>query len=165
MTRVIEKLDEQATCYILDHLREIDRQELYATHQDEDPRTLLAETMICAQFKGAQYTFFSDDWEPVSVMGWHQMWPGVINVWAFGTDKWHSVVRTMTKVAKRVITPTLIREGVHRVECKALANRADTAKWLPKFGLRREAVLVGFGSRREDFILYAWTHPDVQSLR
>ena len=164
MTRVSPKLEEQAACYILDHLREIDRRELYATHHDTDPRTLLAETMVCEQFKGQRFTLYTDDWEPVSLMGWHEMWPGVVSVWAFGTDKWPSVVRTMTRLSKKVILPTLIAEGVHRAECKALASRADTAKWLPSLGLKQEAVLVGFGSRREDFILYAWTRTDVQSL-
>lgn len=164
MTQIVEGLDEQATCYIIDHLRDVDRQEIFATHHDTDPRTLLAETLICEQFKGQRYTLLTDKREPVSVMGWHEMWPGVASVWAFGTDKWPSVVRTMTKLGKRVILPTLIAEGIHRAECKALAHRADTAKWLPTLGLKQEAVLVGFGSRREDFILYAWTRTDVQSL-
>lgn len=156
MTKVVDGIGEEPTRYIIQNMREIDRKEIFACRGDKDPEHLLFDTMWAANEPGMAFTYFADDGEPVSVMGWRQTWPNVANVWAFGTDRWPEAVKTMTKVVRRVIVPALVEGGYHRAECAALTERADTAKWLPMLGMKREAVLAGFGSQREDFTLYVW---------
>ena len=80
----------------------------------------------------------------------------VAGCWAFGTSSWPNVVRGVTRQARRVMVPALLRAGFHRAECRALAKREDTRLWLTSLGWKAEAVLSEFGSRREDFTLFAW---------
>jgi hypothetical protein len=55
------------------------------------------------------------------------------------------------------MVPALLEAGYHRAECRSLASRQDTRLWLTGLGWVEEAVLAEFGSRRENFVLYAWT--------
>ena len=104
---------------------------------------------------------------PAAAFGFHRMTPTCAGVFAFGTDDWPLVVKGMTRRILRDIMPMAPKWGFHRAECRALASRHDVRRWLEGLGWRAEAVLSEFGTRREDFILYAWTapheaHPDNQ---
>jgi hypothetical protein len=97
--------------------------------------------------------------EPAAAFGFHRMTPTCAGVFAFGTDDWPLVVKGMTRRILRDIMPQASKWGLHRAECRALASRQDVRRWLLGLGWRAEAVLSEFGTRREDFILYAWTAP------
>jgi hypothetical protein len=168
MTRVLAAFDIEAACHVIAHMRQIDRDEIYATPHVRDEVDLLAAVLLASEHepgKGQVFTFYTDAGVPVALMGWTENAPGLANVWCFGTDDWQSAILSMTKNVHRVIVPELIRSGVARAECAALASRADTAKWLPMLGLKPEAVLAGFGHQREDFILYVWNPENVRSQR
>jgi hypothetical protein len=105
--------------------------------------------------------------KPAAAFGFHRMTPTCAGVFAFGGDDWPLVVKGMTRRILRDIMPMAPKWGFHRAECRALASRQDVRRWLEGLGWRAEAVLSEFGTRREDFILYAWTapheaHPDNQ---
>ena len=156
-------------CYVIDQMRAIDREEIFASPGTRTELELLANVLDASHFspsaEGQVFTFFDDEGTPIALMGWKEYAPGNANVWCFGTDEWRKAILTMTKVVHRVIVPALLRTGVVRAECAALASRADTAKWLPMLGLLPEAVLAGFGRQREDFTLYVWTPENVHSIR
>jgi hypothetical protein len=127
----------------------------------------LASDLMCASFKlwfVYQAPFRAT---PVAVFGLHRMTPTCAGVFAFGSTLWPLVVKGMTRRILRDIIPMAPKWGLHRAECRALASRQDVRRWLLGLGWRAEAVLSEFGTRREDFILYAWTapheaHPDNQ---
>ena len=104
------------------------------------------------------WLFWNEDTkEPVAALGAYPMTPTCAGCWAFGTDGWDEAVRTVTKHIHRIMIPGLLKAGFHRAECRALAEREDTKRWLTGLGWKAEAVLSGFGVRREDFTLFAWT--------
>jgi len=135
------------------HLRDDDYRELRATSCYADPRPTLAQRVMsvssmtfCAIHQGA----------PVACWGLIPMWPGVGMAYAFGTDAWDRVLLPMTKHVKRFMLPLLLDSGYHRIECRSLASRQDTKRWLRLFGAREEAVMRSSGVRGEDFKLYRW---------
>ena len=71
-----------------------------------------------------------DTGEPAACLGSYAMTPKVAGCWAFGTDGWDRTVRSVTRHARRVMVPALLKAGFHRAECRALAKREDTKIWL-----------------------------------
>ena len=146
-------------------LRSQDVLELRAVRGAFDPYKLERELVGARAEMWLAYPTGSS--EPAAVFGFHQMTPTCAGVFAFGTDDWPLVVKGMTRRILRDIMPMAPKWGFHRAECRALASRQDVRRWLLGLGWRAEAVLSEFGTRREDFILYAWTapheaHPDNQ---
>lgn len=147
--------------HILTHLRAIDREEIEAVRGErlDTLRMTLDLCTLAGTFHG--WIFWSDDTdEPVACLGAHAMTPSCVGCWAFGTDGWRNVVRSMTRHIRQVMVPELLQAGFHRAECRALASRADTRLWLTSLGWKAEAVLAGFGVRHEDFTLFAWLADD-----
>lgn len=140
--------------YLIENLREDDRRELDATNRFENSTDFASALLALGPFAWVVYT---DDGEPAHAIGAWVMWPGVCSVWSFGTNRTKEVLRAVTKHALGFMFPVLIERGVHRAECRSLADRTDLKHWFTLLGFRQEAVLTGFGSGREDFILYAWT--------
>jgi hypothetical protein len=143
--------------HILANLRDIDREEIEAVRGlgfdtfDASLQISRLATMCCG------WIFWRDDTgEPVAALGAYPMTPTVAGCWAFGTNGWPRVVKSVTRQARSVMVPLLLKSGFHRAECRALDKRADTRLWLMSLGWRKEAVLSEFGVRREDFALFAW---------
>lgn len=148
--------------FILDHLREDDRAEIAAVRGDKFDRARMA--MELARICPDAWIFWNSDSReavarPISVLGSYAMTPKVASCFAFGTAEWELAVKAVTRHIKRIMIPKLLEAGFHRAECRALATRADTWRWLTGLGWQQEAVLAEFGTRREDFILFAWRAP------
>lgn len=140
--------------HIIANMREADRIEFACCREDMQPDHVAASIMARGVYRSIVHT---DDNEPVAAIGAVPMWRGVCAMWAFGTERWPEVILTLTKHAQRVMVPQLLAAGYHRAEARALADRADVDKWLRHLGFKAEGRLTGFGSGREDFMLYAWT--------
>lgn len=145
--------------YILDNLRDEDKAEIEAVRGERFDRTRMSMELAKLAATHDGWLFWVKD-EPVAALGAYAMTPKVAGCWAFGTAEWPNVVKAVTKHIRRTMIPGLLKAGFHRAECRALASREDTTRWLTGLGWRAEAVLVGFGVRREDFTLFAWLAPD-----
>lgn len=142
--------------HILRHLRQADQEEMEAVHGPgyDTHRLVGVLTSLANQHWG--WMFWDREAGPVAVVGAYPVTPTCAGVWAFGTDAWPKVILGMTRHVKRVMVPMLLSAGFHRAECRALFKRTDTKRWLTALGSEVEAVLSEFGSRREDFLLFAW---------
>lgn len=139
--------------YIVRNLRSRDRDEIFALRWTDDEDQFVAE--VCAT-AGDLWRMWSVDGEPVAVNGVVPVRPGVVIAGAFGTNKWRSVVRPMTRWSLDYVIPLLHRAGYHRGEAYVLARNTDSRRWIELLGGEVQAVLTGFGRGREDFLLYAW---------
>jgi hypothetical protein len=140
--------------HILENLREADRLEFEATPMFASHEAHAKALAGLGQFAWVAYT---NDGEPVFAIGAWGLWPGVCSLWSFGTERTPEVILPVTRHVMRFMIPKLLELGFHRGECRALASRTDMTKWFDLLGFKQEAVCSGFGSGREDFILYAWT--------
>ena len=157
MTR-ITGLAPEPLMHILNNLRGADREEILAVRGETFlPWRMAVELCQVAERTGEGWIFWrTDTGEPSACLGAYAMTPVVASCWAFGTNSWDRVVRSVTRQARRVMVPTLLKAGFHRAECRALAKREDTRVWLTSLGWRAEAALSEFGIRHEDFTLFAW---------
>lgn len=150
---------EEGLRFIVHHMRERDRAEIYALRWDDDPESLVSDLM---RVVGAMCSVWERDGVPVSVQGAVALRPGVWEVFAFGTPGWPRLVFDMTKHAKRYIIPALLRVGFHRAECRALLSHVDSRRWIVSLGAYQEGLLDRCGRAGETFVSYVWRPEDVR---
>ena len=139
--------------FVIGNLRDADAAEVRATI---DKGSAEATAKLIATVPGPKWEARIDsDGEPAAVGGFVPVWPGMGSGWMWGTDRWNEVILEVTRAMKQHILPTLDARGVHRIECRAMANHTASIRWLEMLGFRREAVTAQFGQGREDFILLA----------
>lgn len=155
MARITEIVPEPLV-HVLMHLRDKDREEIAAVRGEISPGEIAIQLGKLSVLGQAWLFWDEDTGEPSACLGSYPMTPTCSGCWAFGTDRWDKVVATVTKHIHRIMIPALLKGGFHRAECRALASREDTRRWLTGLGWKAEAVLSGFGVRREDFTLFAW---------
>jgi hypothetical protein len=137
--------------YVAECMREWNRQEWLALSWSGNPfdmARLVAGPMARVVLDGAL---------PVAVFGASAVHPGVWQAWAFSTDEFPRVVRSLTKAFRRDMLPALKHIGAHRIEVRSLAGSDVVDRWLRWLGAERECTLRRYGRNGEDFHLYAWT--------
>lgn len=150
----------QDMLHIARHLRERDREELFATRYGADPAQLAQDTLRTGGFRWAAYL----DGEPVAALGAYPRWPNVWSAWAFGTDKWPHAAITLTRHVRRFMLPALYRSGAIRVDAMALASHTDARAWLEYLGAEPEKELAKWGKNGETFVSYVWTRERTKAL-
>ena len=157
MTRITETA-YQPMRHIVTNLRLDDREEILAARGPELNWAGFAQEATMVAGNGFGWIAWREDTlEPVATWGAYRINAGTAGCWAFGTPAWPRTVRSVTRHIRRTMIPTLLQNGFHRAECRALEKREDTRLWLTSLGWFAEAVLSEFGVRRENFVLYAWT--------
>lgn len=137
------------TQHVVANLRDLDREEIEATSWDLGQNYVHSLQMI----RAFQYVAYAGD-DPAAIFGAWPHWPGVWNVYAFGTDAFPA--RSLTKFIRRSMIPTLLEMGAHRADCASLDSHHVAHRWLERLGARRESVMPGFGKNGETFIRYVW---------
>lgn len=153
MTVKAGPVTEAGLHHIVKNLRLRDRQEIFALRWDDDEAWFVTDILHVA---GELWRMWSLDGEPVAVNGVVPVRPGVVAAGAFGTKKWRSIVRPMTRWSLEYVIPILKNSGHHRGEAYVLAANTDSRRWIELLGGEIEAALKGYGRGREDFLLYAW---------
>ncbi len=141
-----------ASARIATNMRARDKEEIFALAWKDDPWQLAARTAGLGDF---QWTAFYDH-EPVAAIGAFPVWPGVWNVWAYGTDLWPKVAITLTRHVKTFMIPAILERGAHRAHCYVLDKNDDAARWLEYLGAVKEASLDNFGKNGQTFHVYSW---------
>jgi hypothetical protein len=97
------------------------------------------------------------DGDPVAAFGafGSPLMPQLRTAWAFGTERFRRAVPAITREVESW-KPQLVREGVHRIEARALAGHDLAGRWLKGLGASRETILKRYGTGGEDFELWAW---------
>lgn len=151
-----------ALVHVVAHLRQRDREEIFALRWNDSEAELLTQIRAVA---GDLWRVWCYQGEPVAVCGVLPLRPGVVSAASFGTDKWRHVIRPMTTWGMNWLIPTLQDAGYHRGEAYVSAANEQSKRWLASLGAYREAYLHQYGRNREDYILYAWRLTDVFQRR
>ena len=151
---MIQGLTIDGLLHVLGHLRAHDEAELSATLDQGDVE---ATGHLIWMIPGPKWEALAPDGEPAAIGGFTPIWSGLGSGWMWGTDRWDEVVLEVTRAMKRHILPSLDRRGVHRIECRPMADNAAAIRWLELVGFRQEAVTAQFGRGCEDFVLCART--------
>jgi hypothetical protein len=152
VTVTLRDVTPESILYIAQNLRERDRREVFATMWTDEPEELAQKTLMCGDF---QWVVWKDD-VPVASIGAYPLWPGVWGLWAFGTDRWNEVVRTLTKHIRRFMLPAILNAGAHRGQCHAMVEHVQARRWMKTLGAEEQAFLPGYGKNGEDFVVCVW---------
>lgn len=137
--------------FIVENLRKDDWRELSATTYMLDPEPYAQKIWNAGVFE-----IFHARGEPAAACGWVPLWPGVVSLFAFGTDRWPEVAIGVTKYIRRFMMPTLAKARIHRAQALALADRDDVDTFLRSFDPTLVTEFPKFGGCGEDFRLYTW---------
>lgn len=152
----LKPLHDGDVLYVARNMRQADRDEIYATRRAESANNLVNDVMWASKQPDAFSVMACLGERPVAILGGVPFWPGVYDVWAFGTDEFHLVAFSLTKHIRRVMIPRLVERGCHRAHCRSLASHTVAHEWLRSFGFRPGLTLKAWGKNREDFLLFEW---------
>lgn len=150
----IAEINQPDLLYIADNMRDVDKNEVYATRWDDNPEGLVDSIMSGGSFG---WVAGSEDGIPIAAFGAIPTWDGVWQVWMFATDRWNEVALGVTRFIKRVMIPAIIESGWHRAECRSIEGHPTAHRWLEALGASHEHTLHFFGKRGDSFRLYSWT--------
>lgn len=140
--------------YICLNLRQADRDEIYGVLPHDNPFLLARQTMDV--FCSGGFVTVAHARRPVSVLGFHEQHPGVLNVFAYATDEFHLVAHGLTRFALKDLKQAMLASGAHRAQCDSRHDHHTAHRWLECFGFRAEGPLKAYGKNRSDYIRFAY---------
>jgi hypothetical protein len=156
----LRPINHKDMTYIAENMRAADRREIFATRAAEDIGRLVDDCMAFSAQNSAYATIACLE-RPIAVIGAAEVWPGVYDVWSFGTNEFKRVGFAMTKWVRKVLIPSLVKVGAHRVHCRSIEGHVEAHEWLKMLGAEPMHTLKAWGKGREDFLLFEWHIEDV----
>jgi len=136
-------------------MRQRDYEEILCVTWAED-REELAEYMMFALKEHENVYAFGIGEEPVGIVSYIPLRPGVWHLGLFATDKFQKVGSFLTRCVIRDIIPALDRGKAHRVEAQSIVGYDEVHRWLEFIGLKKESDLPGFGRNGENFVNFTY---------
>ena len=143
-------LDYESVLYVADNMRRKDRHEIAALRE---PFDTVALTRDCLRAGAFAWVGGRDD-RPIVVFGAWPMHPGVWSAWMFATDEFPRVALGLTKLARRVIIPSLAQSGCRRAQCLSIEGHTVAHEWLKSLGAVEESRMEGYGKSGEAFVCF-----------
>jgi len=140
--------------YVVEHLRDDDRIELFGLMPSDDGDELVR---LALAWNGRRWVCASDDAPhmPVAVGGVSSPRAGVWVAWAFGTDQFARHAREITEHCRGVVEQLEASGAVHRLEAVSWAGHTSAHRWLRRhLGFVQEATLRRYGRTGEDYIIF-----------
>lgn len=156
---MIRPITLEDTARVAAKMRDIDRREICALHGTDDP-VEATSTLRFLRHIGA--TVWRD--EPICAIGAVFMWPGVVSVFMFATDRWPEVAIETTRFVRKTLLPTLCEAGVHRLQCYSLDSHIEAHRWLRFLGADRETTEPEFGKNRENYVLFTMSRAALERV-
>lgn len=157
---MIEELTGEHIRAVAARARDIDRQEILATSGIDDLVAHIAYLEHMPQLG----VCVSKDGDPVCVVGAAFMWPGVVSMFMFATDRFPEVAIETTRFVKKVLFPALRDAGVHRLQCHSIATHKTAHDWIRFCGADQETLVPAYGKNREDFVLFAMSRAALERV-
>lgn len=138
------------------NMRDRDFLEISAVSFCDTRETLATEIGRTWSASGNCLACCSDNGEPIAILNYVPIRPGVWSMGLFATDKIKQIGLSLTKLVCYDIIPALDRAKAHRVECHSIDGYDEIHRWLEFCGMRKESVIRKYGKNEEDFINFAW---------
>lgn len=156
---MIRPITPKDTARVAAKMREIDRREICALHGTDDP---VEATSLIQFLPHIGVTVWRD--EPICALGAAFMWPGVVSVFMFATDRWREVALETTRFVRKTLLPALRDAGVHRLHCYSLDSHTEAHAWLRYLGADREMPEPEFGKNRENYVLFTMSRAALERV-
>lgn len=148
-------------CYVASNLRDEDRREVFATAVLSSGSE--AGVISFSTSPGWCWTAWLDG-QPVAAfgvaLGNPVYQPHIRHGWLFGREGTRRCIPSITRFCIREWPRRLISEGVTRVEVRSIDGHDLAQRWLLAVRARYEGRMTGYGTKGEDFHLFAWLAED-----
>ena len=149
--------------HVARNMRERDFEEISALKYTDDRDEMAYQIAnATAEF---ETVYVVGDTEPVAIVTYIPVRPGVWNLGMFATDRFKSVGLYLTKRIIRDIIPALDRAKAHRVEAFSIEGYDEIHEWLRFLGLEEECTLSGYGKNGEDCKVFSYVRYSDDSVR
>lgn len=156
----IEAPTREQVAYVARNMRKADEKEFLALSFAED-RYELIEMLTKLYGNSTIAIGAADDAGPIAVGAMVEARPNVSTLMFFATERFPHIALPLTRFIRQRLFPLYRGRGTHRIECVSIDGYDAAHRWIEILGLKREAVLRGFGKRGEAFHQFAWTADDV----
>lgn len=150
------RIDPATPANIVDvarRMRDRDFTEFSAVSEAEN-REQLAEQLLARYGHRGDAICASLD-RPVAIGAMVLARPGVATLMFFATDEFRRIALPLTRWIKWELFPRYREADVHRIECASIEGHDEAHRWIELLGLRREAVMPGYGKGQETFHQFA----------
>lgn len=161
MSLITEAPTLAAVRHVAEHMRKADVREFLAVSFAET-RAELADLLVERYAAHRSVICFFDDEEPVGVGALIEGRPNVTTLLFFATDRFASVALGIARFTKHRLFPRYREAGVHRIEAVSIEGHDSAHRWIEMVGLKREAVLPGYGKNGEAYHQFAWVADGVR---
>jgi len=150
------------------NMSDVDDREIFALrdHHDRDRLAMEIYALLPRAF-AAHAIGLDSDAAAIAFLG---LWPqdesaGLLSANLFGTGAFPSLAGRLARWVRAVMIPGLLRMGVRRVECRALAEHSGARAFIRACGAIEEAELPDLGKDGETYVLCAWRRSDYVHLQ
>lgn len=160
---VLSSVEYEPLAYIVRNMRQIDREEVFATSypmppdgDTSDDELMIQQTYDAANRNGCGW-IAGINGEPIAVIGITMLWPGVASVWMYSTDSFEKIGLALTRWAKKAIFQIMSDANIHRAQCWSLSGHDGAHRWLRHLGATEECSSPGYGRDGQAFHLFGWS--------
>jgi hypothetical protein len=143
--------------WVIEHMREADRDEVYPLRLDDDPESIINEILGCPYFAW----LFYQGRVAAGVLGAFPCSNDIWDVFMIATHHFGQVAYPMTEFIRHDMIPLLAATGVRRAQCMSLATHEQAHRWLAFLGAEPAETLSDYGRNGESYIRYVWRGDDV----
>jgi len=148
--------------YVIAHMRDCDRREIYCQLPDGISNWQVAYMLIMPE--SAMGFVAYHDGTPVALFGLTPITVCCLSVWAMGTDAmWRAIPAISDHIES--MAEGLIERGFTTMEAKSIISHDEAHRWMVSCGARRMSAAFEYGKNGEHFLLFRWTVSDYRAIR
>lgn len=142
---------------ICQNLRAMDAEEVYNIRPHDSWRKLAHESWYLIRDKGRGAVAWHKG-RPAGVIAYTQIgWPGVWEVWAFGTNDFKAVAIDLLRWGRKEAVVILDEIGGHRCQCDSRVGHDEAHTMIKALGGRPEGLpMQGYGKDGSSYQRFVW---------
>lgn len=141
--------------YVCMRMRETDKREIYALRPHDNALQLACEAHALIRNSGRGMVGWANG-RPAAVCAFTESWPGMWEVWMFGTDDFKNCAIEMLRWFRKEANVILSERLGRRLQCDSAAYHEEAHKMIKALGGLEECRFRAYGKHGDDFIRFVW---------
>ena len=142
--------------YICLHLRESDKREILNMRPHDSPLQLAWESCSAIRNLGrGRIAWYKG--RPAGLFAFTESWPGLWEVWMFGTDEFKNVAIDLMRYCRKEANDILTTSNGRRLQCDCAMDHAEAHKLIKAMGAIAEGPpMQAYGKDGSAYQRYVW---------
>ena len=153
---MLTEFNEHALEFVVLNMRERDRVEIFNMRPHDSPLQLVQEIKIASTGHRRTMAWSDRTKRPAAFGAFTESWPGLWDVWMFGTDDFKDCAVEMLRWFRREANDVLQHCKGHRLQCDSRFDHDEAHKMIKALGAIEEVRLRRYGKDGSDYIRFVW---------